>query len=351
MRFLWVALIAITPFFSGCYVLSQAFYQNSLMNTRLSVEKVIADKNTDQKVKKKLQKTRSILAFASKNGLNVEQSYNYYIPMQGPYVSHIVSAAHKDRLKSVTFWFPIVGSVPYIGFFHEKDRDAKAKELQEEGYDITKGGVSAFSSLGWFSDPIYKSMLRRSDARLAHLFFHELTHRTYWSIGSVKFNENLAEYVAMYLTRAYLAEIGAKKQLLRYDRKLVDKKKYKKWLKKLRSRLKENYQKDIPLKDKLTQKSLIFKEFLTTYFPAFTTRYYKSLAKREWNNAVVLASSLYSPDTERFQKAHTCLKKRHEMAPVTIGQFLEALSEAEEEHDDAFAALDHLCLIKGSNND
>src|SRR5690606_18969091 len=109
-----------------------------------------------------------------------------------------------DRLEFVTWWFPVVGSVPYIGYFDKADRDAKATELKQQGYDVSVGGAGAFSSLGWFEDPIFSSMLDRGPADTAHLFIHELTHRTLWIPGSTEFNENLAEYVSYRLTPQYL---------------------------------------------------------------------------------------------------------------------------------------------------
>jgi len=108
-------------------------------------------------------------------------------------------------LESITWWFPIVGRVPYLGYFSKADRDSKASELRTEGYDVYETGVGAYSSLGWFDDPIYSPMLRRSEADFAHLIFHELTHRTLWIRGSVEFNENLAEYAADFLLEKLLA--------------------------------------------------------------------------------------------------------------------------------------------------
>ena len=97
-------------------------------------------------------------------GLNTDGAYLYYIHTEQPVVSYLVQAAHADKLKSVKWWFPIVGSVPYKGYFTRSDRDAEAEKLRQQGYDVYTTGVGAFSSLGWFDDPIFSSMLRRNTA-------------------------------------------------------------------------------------------------------------------------------------------------------------------------------------------
>ena len=199
---------------SGCYVTGQAWHQNNLLNSRRPI----------------LLLLQEILAFAGQAGLNVRGAYRYYIELPQPVVSYLVYGAKADRLEAVTWWFPIVGRVPYLGFFDKGDRDDKAGELEAQGYDVYRGAAAAFSSLGWFEDPVFSSMLRRRSSALAHLFFHELTHRTYWAAGSAEFNENLAEFVAHRLTREFLEQKGSSQQLQRYEQVRRDRRLFKKWL-------------------------------------------------------------------------------------------------------------------------
>jgi predicted aminopeptidase len=307
------------------------------------VDEVITDDRTALDIRQKLSFSKKVLDFASKNGLNAKNSYHYYVHVEGSAISYVVYAAEVSKLTSVTWWFPIVGSVPYLGFFARKDRDEEADGLKQQGYDVAKGHVGAFSSLGWFEDPIYKTMLSRSRGSLAHLLFHELTHRTFWSSGSVTFNENLAEYVSGYLTKQFLATRGTPEEMATYLKKRRDRKKYKTWLHKLRPALEELYQKKLPLLVTLDLKAKTFQSFLNEKFPTFESKSYKNIKKIPWNNAKVLSASLYSPDIDRFKKAHLCMHSK------SVGGFLKRLKIAEEDHEDSFSALDSLCK-KGSKD-
>jgi predicted aminopeptidase len=256
-------------------------------------------------------------------------------------VSYIVQAAYKDRLEMKTWWFPIVGSVPYLGFFESPERDQKALELKDAGYDVTTGGVGAFSSLGWFDDPLFSSMLSRSHAELSHLLFHELIHRTLWIPGSTEFNENLAEYGAGILTERYFAKLKDDTSLELYRKKLRDKETFRRWLWELHGTLKRLYDaKPKPGEDTLLRsKALIFQSFLTPpKRPRFEVVDY--IGQEEWNNATVLAETLYAPDIKTFARAHACFGE-----DKSIGSFLSALKKA---HDDSkskdpFKTLAQMC--------
>lgn len=326
---------------SGCYVIDQALHQNKLMNSRVPVEEVIENPETAQRVAEKLEFTRRIIRFASQHGLNTAYAYDYYVEIEGEAISYTFYAAESLSLRSHTWWFPIVGEVPYLGFFSKEERDEEADVYLRDGFDIHRSRVGAFSSLGWFEDPIYSTMLERSDTSLAHLLFHELVHRTYWAPGSVQFNENLAEYGAIKLTEMFVKEgfIGenAKDELNKYNARRDDKKTYRGWLRGMRRDLDQLYKSDISAQDKLHKKSEIFQTYLTSKFPSFKTALFQSLRESKWNNARILAASLYNPDLSRFDRAYQCLGE------PGIGAFLNALEQAERHVEDLFAALDSLC--------
>lgn len=326
--------LLLLPLLTGCYVSSLAWHQSKLLLSREPVEAVIKSPETTPKIKKKLILTKEILKFASDQGLNTNKAYLHYVHIPSRSVSYTVQASYKDRLEAITWWFPVIGSVPYRGYFSEKERDEKAKELEDEGYDVYKGSVSAFSSLGWFSDPIYEPMLRRSEASLAHLYFHELVHRTFWMPGSTKFNENLAEYIAVVLTEKYLTH--KKISLRRYKQRREDKRKYKTWLKNIKKDLNKLYNEKHGDKNELySLKKEIFHRYITRLKPKF--KVYDFIGKKEWNNAYVVASSLYTPNIKKFKKAHSCLKNRN------IGYFLKNLEESFKKYKDPDLALSKLC--------
>ena len=307
------------------------------MNSRQLISDVLARPDLDKNLQQRLQAVNAILNFAGKNGLNRTDAYRYYIQTDKTVVSYLVQAAYADRLEPLTWWFPVVGRVPYRGYFDEEERDAVANELERQGYDVAKSGVGAFSSLGWFDDPIYSAMLKRQDFSLAHLLFHELTHRTFWSPGSAQFNENLAEYVADFLTTKYFTELNDQKTLEAYRQQQSDLAIYHDWLLSLRRELEQTYSslhgKDhTVIKD---AKNKIFSTYLKARRPKFGR--YDFIGNEQWNNARVLGAGLYSPDFSAFRHAHLC------KAGLSIGDFLIDLKLASKEYDDQFAALASIC--------
>lgn len=296
------------------------------------------DPQVDDAIKLKLNQVEEAMKFAKDEELNTYGAYEYYIHSSNDVVSYIVQAAFIDKLEFKTWWFPVLGSVPYKGFFYQHERDELASELKEQGFDVYKTGAAAFSSLGWFEDPIYTSMLERNKADLVHLFFHELTHRTFWSPGEAGFNENLAEFVASEMTKKYLTMLKEYDLLKTYEIKKQDKLLYTNWLNNLKNDLITLYENknNLNKKDILENKNKIFQRYLKDDRPRF--QMYNFISDSEWNNARVLGASLYVPETERFEKAYECLGK------PKMGSFLKSLKEANEVNSGQFVALDSLCL-------
>ena len=323
---------------SGCYVSKQAYYQGKLIFSRQKIDEVLkSDKLTPQE-KRKLELSKVVLAFAEKNGLKSEGSYSTFVHTNEPVVSYLVYASPKDKLELKKWWFPIVGSVPYLGFFHKEDRDEEAAKLEKQDLDVFQAGASAFSLLGWFSDPIYSPMLRHKDNDFAHLLFHELTHKTFWAPDKAQFNENLAEFVALTLMQQYVKENSNATDYKLYLEGRADDELFKAWLKELKSELQKLYAEKIDIDQMMKKKSEIFESFLSTAkLPKFKTRDYAGTLKKPWNNARVLATSIYSPELEPFEKAFHCLREPQ------IGAFLERLKSAIKATGNGQEALQELC--------
>jgi predicted aminopeptidase len=320
---------------TGCYVSKLAIKQNDLFNSRRPVEEVLADSNVDQKIKEKLKLIQAVVKFSKRQGLNGEGAYGYFIESKNVVVSYLVQAAHADELKSVKWWFPVVGSVPYRGYFSKEERDQKADELASEGYDVYRSGVGAFSSLGWFDDPVFLSMTKRSDSSLVHLIIHELAHRTIWIPGSVKFNENLAEYIASDLTPVFLTEQTRQGLIDAYQQKKRDKANFKVWLRNLKRELAEVYSNTAASKkQKLDRKKTVFEKALAKP-PKYEV--YDYVSNRTWNNASIIGASLYSPDIARFKKAQKC------SGMLSTVSFVKSFESFRDSHKKPFESLDALC--------
>jgi len=321
---------------SSCYSLQQAYWFNNAFNSRVPVAEALQS-DLGETGRKKLLLSRQVLEFAAEQGLNVGNAYQHYIPPGPGTVSYLVQAAAADRLELKTWWFPFIGQVPYLGFFDRDARDAKAQELKAEGLDVSLSTVGAFSSLGWFADPIYDAMTRRRDEDFIELLLHELVHRSFWSKGSAAFNENLAEFAALHLTEIYLKAYRGGVGLQELKNYKEEKEKLSQWIFALRDALKELYSKPMDREQKLKEKAAIIASFRRERFPELKIPELAAAQNRDWNNASILGAALYAPDTQRFQKAFDCLRPRH------MGYFLEALREAEDEAPTVEQALDRLC--------
>lgn len=284
----------LTLVLSGCYVTRQAWYQGKLLSSRRDVKEAISDDSTPPAVRQRLEELGKILDFAKACGLRPGDSYQRYIDNGDKPVSWLVHAAPPDKLESVTWWFPFTGRVPYLGFFSRAERDEEERALKAQGYDTARGSVTAFSMLGFFPDPVYRSMTRRSRDEFAQLVFHELVHRTVWIKGSANFNERLAEVFSRRVTLAWLKSIGDEKASSDFLAMIEDRKKFGQWLGALRIALTKVYSSGMPREEILREKALVFAEFTGDRSPSFKSG--ELIKGRDWNNAEVMAAGLYDGD-------------------------------------------------------
>ena len=170
--------------------------ESALLLQRRSVNKVIADPATDPKLATRLQLSQQARQFASKQmDLPDNRSYTYYVELHRPYVVWNVFATPRFSVEAVPQCFPIAGCVAYRGWFDEKKATESATRLCAHGNDVYVGGVPAYSTLGWFADPILSSMMRWDDDELVGTIFHELAHQLIYVKGDTAFNESYAMFV------------------------------------------------------------------------------------------------------------------------------------------------------------
>jgi predicted aminopeptidase len=184
---------------TGCspvYVARAGLAEWKILSGRRPLGEVIADPATDPETRRKLLLARQAQAFAIHIlGLKAGDQYTTYSELDTEILAWIVSAARKDRLESKTWWFPIVGRVPYRGYESREVAEKAQAELEEGGFDTYLRPTSAFSTLGWFSDPILSTFLRYDDVDLVATVLHELAHAHLWVPGNVQFNESYATFV------------------------------------------------------------------------------------------------------------------------------------------------------------
>jgi predicted aminopeptidase len=198
---------------SGCSSLSYytqlASGQVALLRAREPVAEIIADPQRDPRLREHLLKSQQARAFASEHlHLPDNKSYRLYADIHRPYVVWNVFATGEFSLEPVTHCFPIAGCVAYRGYYDQGAARGEAALQKLEGKDVYVSGVEAYSTLGWFNDPIISSMMHWGDERLATLIFHELAHQRFYVKDDSEFNESYATFVEEEGTRQWRAARG-----------------------------------------------------------------------------------------------------------------------------------------------
>jgi predicted aminopeptidase len=223
-RFAGVALLMSAFSLSGCgvgYLLQAGHGQLQLMRARKSVDTLIASPSTDDKLKSRLELARDARDFASRElALPDNRSYRSYSALGRDYVVWNVVAAPEFSVAPKRWWFPITGSIAYRGYFREANARRYADSLAAQGYDTYVGGVSAYSTLGKFSDPIIDTMLRYGDLQLVGTMFHELAHQLIYVPGDSEFNEAFAMSVERAGLARWLESRGRKDDVLAYRERM-----------------------------------------------------------------------------------------------------------------------------------
>ena len=282
--------------------------QLEILWSRKPIEKVLAAPDLDPKVRSKLEVVESARKLAIEIGLTPKGSYRTYVALDRPFTSIAVSAAPKDKLEPYLWHFPIVGDLPYKGFFDRDQAEAERADLAAQGFDTYLREVDAYSTLGWFDDPVLSPMLMRSDASLVDTIVHESTHATIFEKGNADFNEALATFVGgegalLYLTRLSGADSP---QVTAYRQRLADQEQFAAFLKELFADLEQFYGGPAPPLEKIRDRDArmgAWQERLRAAPVGVFARY----ADMPWNNAFLLGLKLYLLDLTKFRQLHQAL--------------------------------------------
>ena len=189
---------------------SQAVHgQLSLILQRQDIDELVSTRNIPESLKQKFKDIEKIKNFAKNNlGLPTGDNYSSYVDVNRDYLVWNVFAAPEFSTKPSTWCYPFAGCVSYRGYF-SKDRALQyARKLENQGLDVYTGGVAAYSTLGWFDDPITSIIVDRSSNQLARLIFHELAHQVVYIPGDTTFNESFATVVENEGLRRWLSSLG-----------------------------------------------------------------------------------------------------------------------------------------------
>ena len=252
----------------GCagYYLQAAAGQAALMRARQPMEKVIADPGTPPAIRRQLLVADAALVFARVHlGLASYSSYRQYADLKRPYVVWNVFAAPEFSLEPREWCYPVAGCATYRGWFSEARAQESAESLAAGGDDVFVGGVAAYSTLGWFDDPVLNTMLGQDDVELAGLLFHELAHQRLYVPGDTPFSEGFAMLVEEEGTRRWLESRNDRTGLCHLALREYRRSVALGILAELRATLGAIYAADLPVEERRRQRSAAFEEARAEY--------------------------------------------------------------------------------------
>ena len=214
-------LVLMTP--TGCYLSRAAWEEGKILSRRESIEKLVANRRTDTVVRTKLSLVLAARQYARDSiRLATNESFTTYSKLDRDTLVLVLSAAYRDRLEAYTWWFPIVGRVPYKGYFDFGEAQEQARSFLDRGFDVSLRPSSAFSTLGWFNDPLTSTTLAQDTLTLVNTVIHEVTHNTFYAPGQAVFNESFASFVGARGAAAFFRSRGQEAAALKVEAEWAD---------------------------------------------------------------------------------------------------------------------------------
>jgi len=304
-----VALLAVVfLLLEGCYYMQAIRGHTDLMGRRRPVSEVIEDDASPQELKARLALVNAARDFAVTDLLLPDNdSYRSYADLERDYVVWNVFAAPEFSLQPKTWCYPVAGCVAYRGYFNEDSARKLESKLTDDGFDVAVGGVSAYSTLGRFADPVLNTMMRWTDVDLVSTMFHELAHQKIYIKGDSAFNESFATAVADIGVELWLQRTGELDRLKVYNDRKVLRQSMLALVRETRSDLDTLYRSDVPADDMRRQK--------TELLDALSARAQQVVDEdgggaRNWlaaplNNARLVSMNLYEGRVAAFRSMYT----------------------------------------------
>ncbi len=333
-----VILVALSP--TGCYLSRGAWEEGKILARRQPIARLVADERTDPLTRRKLEIVLAARQYAKDSILlKTEESFTTYSKLDRDTLVLVLSAAYRDRLEPYTWWFPIVGRVPYKGFFDFDAAQSAAKKFDGDGFDVVLRPSAAFSTLGFFNDPLTSTTLVRDSLDLANTVIHEVTHNTFYAPGQAVFNESFANFVGSRGAAAFFRSRGQPEAAAKVDAEWADEKLLGNFWSSLARSLDSAYAKHPPdsREARIAARDTVYmnarRALVADIGPQLKTIGPFYVQRVTLNNAALLARRVYAKDLDLFDQVY---EKEGRNLRRTIGRII---SLARSDKKDPFGAL------------
>ena len=339
-----VALLLVF-FLTGCatpgYYAQAVGGQIELWRQAQPISDMLARSDTPAPLRAKLLKVRDIRQFASRElGLPDNGSYTKYADLKRPFVTWNVFATDEFSVQPKEWCFLVVGCVSYRGYFSRDDAESYTSELRTMGYDVYVGGVPAYSTLGYFDDPVLSTFINYPETELARLIFHELAHQLVYAKGDSTFNESFASAVELEGVKRWIDTHGNPADDANFATWQGRRQDYLVLVEKYRGKLHDLYSSTASIEDKRSGKVRLFREMKDDYQQLKLTwggfAGYDRIFSQNLNNAFIVSTALYTQLVPAFQRL---LEKTGNDLPRFYEAARALAKEPREARDVAFAAL------------
>jgi predicted aminopeptidase len=304
---LGLGLLVGTPL--GRYLLRAGYEEARILAARRPIAALVADSTIDAATRAKLRLVLEARAFAEDSlGLPAGQTFTRFTQLDSDTLVLVLSGARPDWLEPVLWRFPVVGRLPYKGYFRREDALAAEAELRGRGFDTYLRPASAFSTLGWFNDPLLSTTLAQDSVDLVNTVIHELTHNRYFAAGAATFNESFANFVGARGAQAFFLARGDSLRALRAAARWADDRSLAAFWGQLYRRLESAFTahpgdslrvRRVALRDSLY--AVARRALVDSVAPTWRTIAPRYAERVPLDNAALLARRVYLTDLEQFE--------------------------------------------------
>jgi len=281
----------------------------SLISKRQAITTIVNDPASDKDLVAQLKHAQEARAFASTRlKLPENGSYHSFVQLDQPHVTWAVFAAPEFSVALNNWCFLVIGCVQYRGYFKQQRAEEYAEKLSNKGLETYVTGIPAYSTLGWFDDPLLSSMIDRGELVTAAYIFHELSHQQFYVNGDSGFNEAFATAVEEIGVALWLQENNKLDQLEKYHQWLQQKKVFSDFIGSSRQKFEDLYTEELPEQDKREKKHALIEQ-MRKEFSSLSTQHKQISRYTNWmsgplNNAQLGAISLYRELVPAFKKIY-----------------------------------------------